>query len=253
MSSDARVVLVTGAGRGVGRGIALEFGRAGAHVVVHYLEEHEQAQELCALLGRGATCIQADISRTEDRDRMFSRIAGEFGRLDVLVNNAGFDPGTRHFLDLNESEYEQVLGVNVRGTLFCAQAAAQMMIDAAIPGRIINISSIHSHLTTPGRTAYATSKGAIDAMTRALAIDLAAYAITVNSIAPGFIEVERTIDAMPGYDRAVVGSSIPAGRVGLPCDVGALAVFLASSQASFITGQIIGCDGGSSVKLGIVH
>jgi 3-oxoacyl-[acyl-carrier protein] reductase len=90
-------------------------------------------------------------------------------------------------------------------------------------------------------------------MTRALALDLAAYAITVNAIAPGFVEVERTMEAMAGYDRAVVGRSIPAGRVGLPCDVGALAVFLASPEASFITGQVIGCDGGSSVKLDIVH
>lgn len=244
-----KVALVTGSATGIGRGIALEFAREGATVVINYLDEEDRANALVeelTSLGREVLAWRADVSRRASREALFSGVAARFGKLDVLVNNAGVDPGDIPFLALEEEQYEAIASVNIRATLFCAQAAAQLMVERGIPGRIINISSVRSRLTTPGRTAYSASKGAVDAMTRAMALDLAPYAITVNAIAPGFIEVERTVRA-----RDTAARTIPARRVGFPSDVGALAVFLASAEASFLTGQIIGCDGGSSVKLDI--
>jgi NAD(P)-dependent dehydrogenase (short-subunit alcohol dehydrogenase family) len=252
MRVGGKVVLVTGAGRGIGQGLAVDFAREGARVAVHYFNEEKEAEATCALIrstGGEAAPFQADLAVTSHRERLFTNVIGHFGRLDVLVNNAGFDPGDFNFLAATEEQFDAVIDVNLKGLYFCAQAAARQMILQKSGGKIINISSIQGQLTFPDRTAYAASKGGVDALTRALALDLGPHRIQVNAIAPGFIEVERNKKGWPGYTREEVGRRIPVGRVGFPSDISALAIFLASPESDYITGQVLVADGGSSAQM----
>ncbi len=252
MRLNDKVALVTGAGRGIGRTLALALAREGARVVVNYLLEKEEAAEAVhriASFGGKAIAIRADISDTEAREAMFDKTLRQFGRLDILVNNAAFDPGTTEFLEVDEELYDHVLDVNLKAAFFSAQAAARAMVRQGEGGRIINISSIHGRQNLPHHAPYAISKGGLDALTRQLAIDLAPHRITVNAIAPGFIEVQRTIASIPGYRREEVGRRIPIGRVGLPQDVANLVCFLASEESGYITGAVIPCDGGLAARM----
>ncbi len=254
MRLENRVALVTGAGRGIGQGLAAGFSEAGARVAVHYLNEAAEAAALCRGIndrGGEAVSFQADLSRSENRDRLFSEVIAHFRRLDILVNNAGLDPGLVDFLTSTEELFDSVLAVNLKAIYFGSQAAARQMILQQSGGKIINIGSIHSFVTVAHRTAYAASKGALNALTRALALDLAPHRINVNAIAPGFIEVERSMQSIPNYDRQRMGQSIPWGRVGMPNDISALAVFLASAESDFITGQVFADDGGTSIKMAL--
>lgn len=210
------------------------------------------AEDVVAAIRQGggaAIALEADIADAAQRESLFERTLTSFGRLDILVNNAAFDPGVTEFLKVDESLYDRVLGVNLKAAFFCAQLAARVMIRQGDGGRIINISSVHARLNFPNYAPYSLSKGGLDAMTRQLAIDLAPHRITVNGIAPGFIEVERTRAAFENYSREAVGRRIPIGRVGFPEDVAALAAFLAGDEASYITGEVIRCDGGSAARL----
>jgi glucose 1-dehydrogenase/3-oxoacyl-[acyl-carrier protein] reductase len=252
MALQDKVVLVTGAGRGIGEGLARDFGRHGCRVAVHYYREAEEAGETCRVIeaaGGMAAAFAADLSLSQDRERLFAEVLERFGRLDVLVNNAGLDPGEIDFLNCTEAQYNAVLDLNLRGLFFCIQAAARQMVKQGSGGQVVNISSIQGQQTFPNKSAYAASKGGIDALTRALALDLAPHGIRVNAIAPGFIEVDRSIRATPDYDRQEVGGRIPIGRVGVPADISALAIFLASDESAFITGQVILSDGGSSCRM----
>lgn len=242
-----KIILITGAGRGIGEGLARDLGAQGARIAVHYLNEAESAQATCRSI-TGAAAFQADLSSVPACQDLVRRTIDHFGRLDVLINNAGLDPGLMDLFDVTEERFDQVMNVNLKAAFFCAQAAACHMRQQGA-GRIINISSIHGRVTVAGRSVYVSSKGGIEAMTRALAMDLAPHAITVNAIAPGFIEVERSIHAIPGYDRQMVGKTIPTGRVGYPSDISAVAAFLASDESSFVTGQVIVSDGGTTTRM----
>jgi glucose 1-dehydrogenase/3-oxoacyl-[acyl-carrier protein] reductase len=252
MALKDKVVLVTGAGRGIGEGLARDFGRQGCRVAVHYYREAQEAAGTCRVIeaaGGSAAAFAGDLSLSEDRKRLIAEVVDRFGRLDVLVNNAGLDSGEVDFLTCTEEQYDAMLNVNLKGLYFCIQIAARQMVRQGSGGQVINISSIQGQHTFPHKAAYAASKGGVDALTRALALDLAPFGIRVNAIAPGFIEVERSIRVTPNYDRVEVGGRIPIGRVGMPADISALAMFLASEESGFITGQVILSDGGSSCRM----
>lgn len=239
-----RVALVTGGGRGIGRAIALALAREGADVTVADLNL-SPAQETAAAveaLGRFGLALQADVSRLGHVQTMFRQLRDRFGRLDVLVNNAGIL--RRGSLDDHtDEEWERVMAVNCRGTYYCSREAARMMKEQCF-GRIINISSVAGKVgditTAPS---YGPSKGAIDALTKSLARELAPYSITVNAVAPHAIETEMSAEWSEERRRAII-AQIPLGRLGRPEEVAAAVVFLASDGASFITGEILDVNGG---------
>jgi len=245
---NGKVALVTGAGRGIGLRIARRLSEEGASVVFNDRETSEAVMRhiIGGSGGRKSIFYRADISRIEEVNEMFEHGVKEFGSLDILVNNAGIDP-TAPFLQVSEPMWRQIMDTNLKGAFFCAQKAAQKM-SVSGGGRIINISSVHSFATMAGFSVYAASKGAINSLTRELALELAPYGITVNAVAPGAIEVERFIDN-PVYDPDALAKEIPSGRVGKPEDISGIVAFLCSDDAAWLTGQVIAVDGGTLTRL----
>lgn len=241
-------VLITGAGKGIGRGIALAFARAGAKLFLHYRSNPEEAQSLLdevKALGADAVICRADLAKMSELDAMFGTIKEKFGTLDAAVNNAGWDPGAVAPEEIDEAMYYKLTDMNIKGTLFCCLSELELMQSG---GSIINLGSVQMNTTVTGRILYATSKGAIHSMTGALALEAGPRGIRVNTIAPGYIAVERMI-SRPGFDQKEIAAGIPVRRLGLPEDVGELAVFLASEKAGFIHGETIVIDGGVNRKL----
>lgn len=194
----------------------------------------------------GSPTFLADVLDLTAVHHMIDWILQKFGRLDVLVNNAGSDP-VAPFLEVTDQLWDSTINTNLKETYFCAQTAARAMA-AQNWGRIINVSFMRSYCSLPGYSAYAASKEGINALTRQLALDLSHYNITVNAIAPGAVEVER-FTASPLFDRAATAAEILLGRVGVPRDISSAAAFLASDEASWVTGQVITIDGGTTSRL----
>jgi NAD(P)-dependent dehydrogenase (short-subunit alcohol dehydrogenase family) len=241
-----KIVLVTGAQRGIGRAIAVRFAEAGADVAINFLDDKAAAESAAAqisALGRRATTIAADISKSEEARRLVADAERALGPLDVLVNNAGIFPRAP-FLELTEDTWDAVLDTNLKATFVCAQEAARRMVAAGRPGAIINLSSGAPYRGSMRATAYMASKLGIVGLTRGMARELAPHGIRVNAVAPGI-----TNTAMPRLGNteealAALGRSNPTGRLAEPEDIADVVVFLATDEARHLVGQLIHVNGG---------
>lgn len=244
-----KVVLVTGASKGIGRAIALGCAREGAHVIVNYNSDRAGAEAVAAEieeLGRRALVVRADIGRVAQIDRMFARARKTFATLDVLINNAGLT-GWSELFAIDEAKWDLVLDTNLKGTFFCSLAAASWMRETKTAGAIVNVSTNCAQLGVKNLVAYATSKAGLHGLTKQLAIELAPHGIRVNTFAPGPVNVDRNLADDPAY-REVWGAMIPLGRTAEPAEMIGPAVFLASNESSYVTGQTFFVDGGWTVQ-----
>ena len=236
--------LITGAGRGVGKGIALALAKEGCAVAVNYVEDAHLAEETVAEIeaaGAPAFSVYGDVRRRDEVEAMFRAVEERFPRLDVLVNNAGVQ-AWKGLLELTEEEWDSVIDTNMKGCFLCTQFAAHNMRRHG-GGSIVNIGSGCGKVAFPKLVSYTASKGGVDMFTKVAAVELGEFGIRVNCVAPGAIEVERTKLEYPNYGQ-VWASITPLGRVGTPADVGAAVAFLASRDAAFVTGQTLWVDGG---------
>lgn len=244
-----QVVLVTGASKGIGRALALGAAREGADVIVNYHTDRNGAELVAAeieALGRRALVVQADIGRVAQIERMFARARKVFPRLDVLINNAGLT-GWSELFATTEEKWDLVLDTNLKGTFFCSLAAARWMRDTRTAGAIVNVSTNCAQLGVKNLIAYATSKAGLHGLTKQLAIELAPHGIRVNTFAPGPVNVDRNLADDPDY-RRVWGAMIPLGRTAEPDEMVGPAIFLASAESSYVTGQTFFVDGGWTVQ-----
>ncbi len=248
LSLEGKTALVTGASKGVGKGIALELACEGCDVAVNYRSDLAGAEATAAeieSLGRKALVVQADVASCADVDRMFSEVLTAWGRLDVMVNNAGVQTW-KPLLELTEADWDFVLDTNLKGCFFCTRRSALQMKDNG-GGRIINIGSGCNKVPFANLANYTASKGGIDMFTKVAAVELGPYGITVNCVAPGAIEIERTKEEAGDY-AGTWGKLTPLERVGQPLDVARAVAFFAGPQAEFVTGQTLWVDGGLFTK-----
>ena len=242
-----QVALVTGGSRGIGRAIVKAFAAEGAKVALIYRGSQQAADGLAQEVtqaGGTIIAVQADVSNADDVKKAVERVEKELGQVNILVNNAGIIKDDL-FVRLEPEAWHAVVNTNLGGVFnFCHAIAYSMMKQRK--GRIINISSVAAEYTNQGQTNYAASKGAVNAFTRALAVELASRGVTVNAIAPGFIETDMS-EAVRNKAGDIIKKMIPARRLGQPEDIAKVAVFLASEDASYITGQVLTVDGGLSL------
>lgn len=242
-----KVALVTGAGQGIGKGIAQACAAEGADVVINDIRCSAHTDELAESIrkqGRRAMVVQADVTSREQVEAMFERAWREMGAVDVLVNNAGIETIVP-FLEMTDKQWDDVTHTNLKSGWMCSQVFCRRAVAAKRQGAIVNIGSIQAGRVLPGRTHYAPSKLAIEALTRNMSAEISPLGIRVNCIHPGFIETPMTSWALdqPEVLKTIVGQ-ISLGRAGQPCDIGAVAVFLASEDARYMTGQSFYVDGG---------
>ncbi len=242
-----QTVIVTGASRGIGAATAKAFAAEGAHVAVNYRSDESGAEDTRdSILDAGGTAevFQADVGSVADVDRLADSVRDTFGPVSILVNNAAMIDRSS-FLDVSLDEFEAVWRANVRGVFQLSQRVAVEMIEHEIEGVIVHLSSILARLAVPNRTAYIASKGAIEGLTRAMALDLAPHGIRVNAVAPGLIATEALLAGMPDTDvQDAVQSFIPGGRFGRPEELMAAVLFAASPEASYLNGAILPVDAG---------
>jgi 3-oxoacyl-[acyl-carrier protein] reductase len=239
-----KVALVTGGSRGIGRAISLELAAQGAKVVVNYAGSQASAEETVSLIkeqGGEAVAVQGDVASYEDAEKMVQTAIETFGRLDVLVNNAGI---TRDNLlvRMKEEDWDAVLNTNLKGVFHCTKAAARPMMKQRF-GRIINITSVVGIVGNPGQANYVSAKAGVIGLTKSNAKELASRGITVNAVAPGYIETDMT-DKLGEEVKAKLFETIPLNRLGRPEDIARVVSFLASDSATYMTGQVLNVDGG---------
>ena len=244
---EGKIVLVTGSSQGIGQGVAVRLAQEGAKIIVNYHSHPEGAEDTLAQIraaGSDGVSIQADLGQTSEIDSLIRQSLSKFGRIDILVNNAGLEKRAP-FWEVRESDYDLVLEVNLKGVFFTTQAFVKQLMARNAPGHIINMSSVHEELPFPHFASYCASKGGLKMLCRDLAIELAPYNITINNIAPGAIETPINTGLL--HDKAKLAAllgNIPLRRLGKPGDVAGAVVFLASSDADYITGTTIFVDGG---------
>ncbi|MFN8533694.1 MAG: 3-oxoacyl-[acyl-carrier-protein] reductase [Dehalococcoidia bacterium] len=239
-----KAALVTGASRGIGRAIALAVARAGANVAINYAGNQALANETAELAraaGVQTVVLRGDVSSPTDAERIVKETTTAFGKIDILVNNAGITRDTLA-LRMGEDDWDAVLDTNLKGAFFCAKAALRPMLRQR-SGRILNITSVVGLIGNAGQANYAAAKAGMIGLTKSLAREVGSRAITVNAIAPGFIDIGMT-ETLSVAQREAVLAQIPLGRLGSAEDVAAVAVFLASDAAAYLTGLVVPVDGG---------
>jgi len=242
MDLTDKVTIVTGSGRGIGRAIALKLANAGASVVINDIGQAAEAvaREIEAVGGKGQAII-ADVSSTSDVTKLVEMTMATYGRVDILINNAGINRD-QLLVRMTDEDWDKVIAIDLKSVFLCTRAVLRPMIKQRW-GRIISISSIVGLIGNAGQANYASAKAGIIGFTRSIAREVASRGITVNAIAPGFIDTEMT-QQLPDNQRKELISRIPSGRLGSPEDVASAVCFLASDEASYITGQVLTVDGG---------
>ena len=244
---EQKVAIVTGADSGIGRAIALRFAQEGATVVVNYAHAHDKAEQVRQIIEQKhgkVLVIQADVSQYQQVMGLVQQTVEHYQRVDIMVNNAGMEIHSP-FLDETEAHFDRVMGVDLKGAFFGAQAAAREMVKRKTSGRIINISSVHEDLPMPGNAPYCCAKGGMRMLTRTICLELAPYNITVNNIGPGAVHtpIDADVEADPEKMGALL-KEIPLGRMAQPEEVAGLALYLASDAAAYVTGATFFIDGG---------
>ncbi len=252
---EDRIALITGSDSGIGQGTAIEFAKEGADVVVHYLEDADGAEKTRAAVeaeGRRAIVVQADISDEGQVDRLFDEAVKAFGRVDILMNNAGVDASGKEVADLSTETWDRAIRTNVYGAFFCCRRYVQLRkAGDAAGGKIINVTSVHQEIPNPGGADYDCSKGALRNLTRTMALELAPLKININNLGPGMVLTpfnQPAIDDPDLLEEQV--QSIPWKRAAEPSEIGRLAVFLASADSDYVTGADYFMDGGLMRNIG---
>lgn len=247
MDLKGKVAIVTGGNSGIGASIVLELATHGANIVIDYKSHPEATEELerkVAALGDVAIGVEADVSKIADLQRLVDIAVKQFGHVDIMVNNAGIETRTS-VLDTSESQYEQVLAVNLKSAFFGTQIAAKQMIKQGKGGRIINISSVHEDWPMPNNTAYCLSKGGVRMLTRTAGLELAKYGILVVGVGPGAVATPINLKTMQDpHLMKTLNETIPLGRMAKPFEVASLVAFLSSEEASYVTATTFFVDGG---------
>lgn len=242
-----KIAVVTGGSRGIGRAVCLKLAGLGANIVFSYAGNTTAAEQTvrdCEALGVRAICVRGDMGRAGAVQELIDTAGKEFGRIDILVNNAGITRDNL-LMRMKEEEFDQVIETNLRGTFLCMKAVSRLMMKQR-SGRIINLASVVALRGNAGQTNYCASKAGVIGMTKSAARELAGRGVTVNAVAPGFIETDMTRD-LPQTAKASMAAQIPLARLGQPEDVANAVAFFASEEAAYVTGQVLSVDGGMAM------